>query len=52
MLGAATAWREAGDSCSSLADGPHAFDNRQGEEEAVIYLVIEGGWTNNWREET
>ena len=41
MLGTATAWLEAGDSCSCLADVTHGFDNREGEEEAVIYLVIE-----------
>lgn len=32
---------EAGDSCTCIADAPHRFDNREGDEEALIYLVIE-----------
>jgi quercetin dioxygenase-like cupin family protein len=31
----------AGDSCTCIADAPHGFDNREGEVEALIYLVIE-----------
>jgi mannose-6-phosphate isomerase-like protein (cupin superfamily) len=32
---------EAGDSCSSFADVPHYFDNREGEQEALIFIVAE-----------
>jgi transcriptional regulator with XRE-family HTH domain len=32
---------EAGDSCSCLADAPHRFDNRSGDAEALIYIVVE-----------
>jgi mannose-6-phosphate isomerase-like protein (cupin superfamily) len=32
---------DAGDSCSCLADVPHRFDNREGEVEALIYIVVE-----------
>jgi transcriptional regulator with XRE-family HTH domain len=32
---------EAGDSCSSLADAPHYFDNREGDVEALMYIVAE-----------
>jgi transcriptional regulator with XRE-family HTH domain len=31
----------AGDSCSCRADASHAFDNAQGDVEALIYLVVE-----------
>jgi quercetin dioxygenase-like cupin family protein len=41
LLGADAAALEAGDSCSCLADAPHGFDNRDGEVEARIYVVIE-----------
>jgi len=33
----------AGDSCSCFADAAHLFDNADGDVEALIYLVIEGG---------
>jgi hypothetical protein len=32
---------EAGDFCSCLADAPHQFDNRTGDVEALIYIVVE-----------
>jgi transcriptional regulator with XRE-family HTH domain len=32
---------ETGDSCSYLADAPHRFDNRDGDAEALIYIVVE-----------
>jgi transcriptional regulator with XRE-family HTH domain len=31
----------AGDSCSCRADASHAFDNAEGDVEALIYLVVE-----------
>jgi transcriptional regulator with XRE-family HTH domain len=34
---------EAGDSCSCHADAPHLFDNADGDEAALIYLVSEEG---------
>jgi transcriptional regulator with XRE-family HTH domain len=40
-FGAETVMLEAGDSCSCLADAPHSFDNREGDAEAVIYIVVE-----------
>jgi transcriptional regulator with XRE-family HTH domain len=30
-----------GDSCTCHADAPHAFDNRDGKVEALLYVVIE-----------
>ncbi len=33
----------AGDSCSCHADARHLFDNADGDVEALLYLVIEGG---------
>jgi mannose-6-phosphate isomerase-like protein (cupin superfamily) len=32
---------DAGDSCTCLADTPHRFDNRDGDVEALIYIVLE-----------
>jgi hypothetical protein len=32
---------KVGDSCTCLADAPHSFDNREGEVEALIYIVVE-----------
>jgi hypothetical protein len=32
---------EAGDSCTCFADVSHHFDNRDGEAEALIYIVVE-----------
>jgi transcriptional regulator with XRE-family HTH domain len=32
---------EAGDSCTCFADVSHHFDNREGDIEAVIYIVVE-----------
>jgi transcriptional regulator with XRE-family HTH domain len=32
---------DAGDSCTCLADAPHRFDNREGDIEALIYIVVE-----------
>lgn len=32
---------EAGDSCTCFADVSHHFDNRNGEVEAMIYIVVE-----------
>jgi transcriptional regulator with XRE-family HTH domain len=32
---------QAGDSCTCLADRPHAFDNSEGDEPALLYLVTE-----------
>jgi transcriptional regulator with XRE-family HTH domain len=40
-FGADTVTLEAGDSCTCLADMPHHFDNREGEVEALIYIVVE-----------
>lgn len=31
----------AGDSCTCLADAPHRFDNREGDAEASIFIVVE-----------
>jgi transcriptional regulator with XRE-family HTH domain len=41
VLGTDSVLLEAGDSCTCLADAPHSFDNRDGNVEALIYLVIE-----------
>jgi transcriptional regulator with XRE-family HTH domain len=41
VLGTDAAMLQAGDSCTCLADAPHAFDNRRGDVEALIYVVIE-----------
>jgi transcriptional regulator with XRE-family HTH domain len=40
-FGADTVMLEAGDSCSCLAGAPHSFDNREGEAEALIDIVVE-----------
>jgi transcriptional regulator with XRE-family HTH domain len=40
-FGTGTVMLEAGDSCSCLADAPHSFDNREGEAEALIYIIVE-----------
>jgi transcriptional regulator with XRE-family HTH domain len=40
-FGTDSATLDAGDSCSCLADAPHCFDNREGDVEALIYIVIE-----------
>jgi transcriptional regulator with XRE-family HTH domain len=39
--GADTVMLEAGDSCSCFADAPHSFDNREGDAEALIYIIVE-----------
>jgi transcriptional regulator with XRE-family HTH domain len=41
MLGTDTVMLEAGDSCTCLADAQHGFDNREGDVEALLYLIIE-----------
>ena len=41
VLGTDAVMLQAGDSCTCLADAPHAFDNRKGDVEALIYVVIE-----------
>jgi mannose-6-phosphate isomerase-like protein (cupin superfamily) len=41
-LGSEAATLEAGDSCSCLADAPHAFENIDSKNDALLYLVIEG----------
>jgi quercetin dioxygenase-like cupin family protein len=41
-LGSEAATLEAGDSCSCLAEGTHAFENLDSKDDALIYLVIEG----------
>jgi quercetin dioxygenase-like cupin family protein len=41
LLGNDAAILEAGDTCSCLADAPHAFDNREGAAEALVYIVSE-----------
>jgi transcriptional regulator with XRE-family HTH domain len=41
VFGSDTMLVEAGDSCACVADTPHRFDNRDGEVEALIYLVVE-----------
>jgi mannose-6-phosphate isomerase-like protein (cupin superfamily) len=41
VLGTDAAMLQTGDSCTCLADAPHAFDNRKGDIEALIYVVIE-----------
>jgi transcriptional regulator with XRE-family HTH domain len=40
-FGTETVTLHAGDSCSCPADAPHSFDNRVGEAEALIYIVVE-----------
>lgn len=40
-LGTERATLATGDSCSCRADAPHAFDNSDGAEEAVLYVVSE-----------
>jgi mannose-6-phosphate isomerase-like protein (cupin superfamily) len=40
---------EAGDSCSCHTDVPHAFDNRQGKAEALLYIVTEPPLANPQR---
>ena len=37
---------KAGDSCSCVADAPHRFDNTDGNQEALMYLIIEGDLTS------
>lgn len=32
---------EAGDGCTCLADRPHGFDNSDGDEAVLLYLVTE-----------
>jgi transcriptional regulator with XRE-family HTH domain len=41
MLGTDAVMLEAGDSCTCLADAQHGFDNREGDVEALLYLIIE-----------
>ena len=41
QLGAHSALLANGDSCTCLADSPHSFDNREGNVDALLYLVIE-----------
>lgn len=40
-LGDAAATLATGDGCACVADAPHGFDNRDGDVEALLYLVIE-----------
>jgi transcriptional regulator with XRE-family HTH domain len=42
VFGTSVVMLYAGDSCTCLADTPHRFDNRDGNVEALIYLVVEG----------
>lgn len=41
VFGSDAAFLETGDCCTCIADAPHAFDNREGEVEALIYIVVE-----------
>jgi transcriptional regulator with XRE-family HTH domain len=41
VFGPDTALLKAGDFCTCIADAPHAFDNREGDVEALIYIVVE-----------
>jgi transcriptional regulator with XRE-family HTH domain len=41
MFGSETALLRTGDCCTCMADAPHAFDNREGDVEALMYIVAE-----------
>lgn len=41
LLGQETLTLGGGDFCTCLADAPHSFDNRTGEREALLYVVVE-----------
>jgi mannose-6-phosphate isomerase-like protein (cupin superfamily) len=41
IFGVETEMLETGDCCTCFADAPHSFDNRDGEVEALIYIVVE-----------
>jgi len=41
VFGSEAVMLETGDSCTCLADAPHLFDNRAGDVEALIYIVVE-----------
>jgi len=41
VIGTETVMLESGDSCTCRTDVPHRFDNREGAEEAMIYIVVE-----------
>jgi transcriptional regulator with XRE-family HTH domain len=41
LFGTDAVMLETGDSCTCLADAPHCFDNREGDVEALIYIVVE-----------
>jgi transcriptional regulator with XRE-family HTH domain len=43
VLGDEEVLLNAGDSCSCHADAPHLFDNADGDEDALLYLVSEEG---------
>ena len=40
-FGAEAVTLETGDCCTCFADAPHSFDNREGDVEALIYIVVE-----------
>lgn len=41
VFGAEVAFLETGDWCTCIADAAHAFDNSEGEVEALIYIIVE-----------
>lgn len=41
VFGSDVALLERGDWCTCIADTPHAFDNRESNVEALIYIVVE-----------
>jgi transcriptional regulator with XRE-family HTH domain len=41
MFGSDSARLKAGDCCTCVADAPHAFDNRESDVEALMYIVVE-----------
>jgi transcriptional regulator with XRE-family HTH domain len=41
LFGSDTALLKAGDCCTCIADAEHAFDNRESDVEALMYIVVE-----------